>query len=91
MPRTTMKQLEGTLSRLATSAALPLWSPSSKVGLRIDHADCYGGYKVVMVNKDSSESDIFGAARCSASELWERMVFAIGALAAHHAAVKHCA
>jgi hypothetical protein len=86
MSRTTRTQLEGTLTRLASAAGLPRATPTSRVGLSLDHAECYGGYKVIMTSADRTESDVFGADRCSAGEMWSRMSFAIQVLGAAHRA-----
>ena len=80
MPRTTRTQLEGTLHRLAQMMGLPLADSGRAPGLMMDFSAPYGGWKVVMRNADTSESDIFGTSRCSASEMWERLAFAIQVL-----------
>lgn len=80
MARTTRSQLEGTLSRLASSMGVALAAENNGVGLMIDYAECYGGYKIIRKNADTTESDVFGSDRCSAGELWGRMAFAIQVL-----------
>lgn len=88
MARTTRKHLDGTLAALCKAAGLPLADMSQQKprGLYISHEG--GGYAVRRINADTSESDIFGATRRSAGDLWECMSFALQVLgAAHHAEV----
>ena len=88
MSRITRTNLENTLTAFAEAVGAPRATNDNPRGLALDYASAHGGYKVIEIRKNGVESDVFGASRCSAPEMWSKLSFAMQAVTLSRASPK---